>query len=54
MTGPPNVFPRRYRSVSVATVPVPLTLPDLTRWFVGREAYRRTDFVVVHHGPDTA
>lgn len=54
VTGPSNVVPRRYRSVSVATVPVPLTAGDLARWFVGREAYRRTGFVVVHHGPDTA
>ena len=52
--GPSNVVPRRYRSVSVATVSVPLTAGELTRWFVGREAYRRTEFVVVHRGRDTA
>lgn len=54
MTPRANVMPRRYRSVSVASVPVPLDAAELERWFVGREAYRRTGFIVVHHGARTA
>jgi hypothetical protein len=49
-----NLVPERYRSVSVATVAVPLTEPELRRHFVGREAYRRTEFIVVHRADATA
>lgn len=41
-----NLIPRRYRGVSVARVEVPLTEADLRGHFLGREAYRRTEFIV--------
>ena len=41
----PNVTPLRYRQVSVASVPS-LSPDDLVDRFTGREAYRRTRFVV--------
>ena len=41
----PNVMPSRYRQVSVASVPS-LSPDDLADRFTGREAYRRTRFVV--------
>jgi hypothetical protein len=49
-----NVVPGQYRRVSVATVDVPLTEEDLTRHFLGREAYRHTRFVVARAGGGTA
>jgi hypothetical protein len=49
-----NLIPRRYRSVSVAQVAMPLSEEDLRRHFVGREAYRRTEFVVVRRDEQTA
>ena len=52
----PNLVPNRYRGVSVASLPpeVELNEPSLTRFLVGREAYRRTRFVVVRSGEATA
>lgn len=52
----PNLVPNRYRGVSVAALPpdVGLDEPSLTRYFVGREAYRRTRFVVVRSAAGTA
>lgn len=44
-------MPGRYREVAVTTVDFALTEARLRRHFTGREAYRRTGFVVVH-GPD--
>jgi hypothetical protein len=41
-----NLVPRRYRGVSVARVDVPLTEASLRDHFLGREAYRRTEYVV--------
>ena len=41
----PNVMPARYRQVSVTSVPS-LSPDDLVARFTGREAYRRTRFVV--------
>jgi len=49
-----NVVPGQYRRVSVATVDGPLTAEGLTRYFLGREAYRHTRFVVARAGRDTA
>lgn len=45
-----NLVPRRYRGVSLADVDVPLTSEDLRRHFVGREAYRRTEYIVARRG----
>jgi hypothetical protein len=49
-----NVVPGAYRQVSVAKVAVPLTAASLEAYFVGRECYRRTRYVVVTSGPNTA
>ncbi|HEX9716561.1 MAG TPA: hypothetical protein VGA93_01315 [Actinomycetota bacterium] len=49
-----NLVPRRYRGVSVARVDVPLTEPGLRDHFLGREAYRRTEYVVARRGEAAA
>lgn len=53
MTGP-NVVPNRYRGVAVARPGCRLDPDSLRTHFLGREAYRRTRFVVVRDGADTA
>ena len=57
-TRPPHLvtmtFRRRYRGVAVATVEAPLTRDGLERHFLGREAYRRTRWVVARRGPAVA
>jgi hypothetical protein len=52
----PNLVPNRYRGVSVAALPPEVGLDEasLARHFLGREAYRRTRFVVVRSGRHTA
>jgi hypothetical protein len=47
LTGP-NIVPGAYRGVSVARTSRDLDSDGLRAWFVGREAYRRTRFIVVH------
>jgi hypothetical protein len=49
-----NVVPGAYRGVAVASVEGQLDEISLTRHFVGREAYRRTRFIVVRNGGETA
>ncbi|HKE71910.1 MAG TPA: hypothetical protein VKB55_21805 [Nocardioidaceae bacterium] len=49
-----NLVPGAYRGVAVTSYDGPLEADELTRHFVGREAYRRTRFIVVRHGDDTA
>lgn len=49
-----NLVPGEYRGVAVADVPCPLDEASLTTHLVGRDAYRRTRFIVVRHGGDTA
>ncbi|NIQ52031.1 MAG: hypothetical protein GWN71_00655, partial [Gammaproteobacteria bacterium] len=46
--------PDRYRDVSVADVDVPLTAAALSELLLGRDAYRRTKFIVVRRGLQTA
>jgi len=43
-----NRMPVRYREVAVTTVDFALTEARLRSYFVGREAYRRTGYIVVH------
>jgi hypothetical protein len=45
----PNLVPNRYRGVSVAALPASVALDEesLRAHFLGRDAYRRTRFVVV-------
>lgn len=48
-----NSMPVRYREVAVSTVDLALTASELRGHFIGREAYRRTGYVVVHgRSPD--
>lgn len=49
-----NLVPRRYREVSPTHVDVPLRETDLRSQFIGREAYRRTEFIVARRGDDLA
>lgn len=49
-----NLVPRPYRGVSVARVDVPLTRAALRRHFLGREAYRRTQYVVARRDHEVA
>jgi hypothetical protein len=49
-----NLVPGRYRDVSVASVQGSLTTEGLERHFLGREAYRRTRYVIARRGPDAA
>jgi len=49
-----NVTPSAYRGVAVSTVDCALDEASLSRHFIGLEAYRRTRFIVVRNGSDTA
>jgi len=49
-----NLVPSRYRDVSVAGVDGRLTTAGLERHFLGREAYRRTRYVIARRGPEAA
>ena len=50
----PNTITRPYRGLSVQETDVPLTEPDLMVFLVGREVYRRTDYLVLRNGAETA
>lgn len=52
----PNLVPGRYRGVSVAALPPDVGLDEaaLRAYFTGRDAYRRTRFVVARSGARTA
>jgi hypothetical protein len=49
-----NVVPGAYRGVAVTSVDCDLEEEPLKRHFIGREAYRRTRFIVLRNGPQTA
>jgi hypothetical protein len=49
-----NVVPGAYRGVAVTRVECDLDEESLARHLIGREAYRRTRFIVVRNGPETA
>jgi hypothetical protein len=49
-----NLVPARYRSVSVASVPVSLDEACLRAYFTGRPAYRRTRYIVARAAPPGA
>jgi len=50
----PNTITRPYRGLSVQDVDVPLTSMALESFLLGREVYRRTDFLALRHGGQTA
>jgi hypothetical protein len=50
----PNTITRPYRGLSVQEVDVPLTDIDLMAFLLGREVYRRSEYLVLRNGSDTA
>lgn len=50
----PNATARPYRGLSFQEVEIPLMEPDLLRYLVGREVYRRTDYLALRNGDATA
>jgi hypothetical protein len=46
-----NFVPLPYRGVSVQAYDGPMTEQGIARWFLGRETYRRTEFIVLR-APD--
>lgn len=50
----PNTITRPYRGLSVQEVDVPLTSMALEPFLLGREVYRRTDYLALRHGGQTA
>jgi hypothetical protein len=50
----PNATARPYRGLSVQEVDRPLNEPELLRFLVGREVYRRTDYLALRNGDATA
>jgi hypothetical protein len=49
-----NIVPGAYRGVAVTSVDCDLDEESLRRHFIGREAYRRTRFIALRNGPQTA
>ncbi|MGH9125305.1 MAG: DUF7714 family protein [Acidimicrobiales bacterium] len=49
-----NLWASQYRQVAVATVDFPLEAPRLREYLLGREVYRRTQYVVFRRGAETA
>lgn len=49
-----NLTPDRYREVTLAEMQVPLTHRALSEVLVGREAYRRTRYIIVRRGAEVA
>jgi hypothetical protein len=49
-----NCVPLRYRDVSVAHIDEPLTPEGLRQYFLGREAYRRTRYIVAQGHDEVA
>ena len=50
----PNLMPGREREASVARLDAPLTSQELRRYFLGREAYRRTRFIIARRADEVA
>lgn len=50
----PNTITRPYRGLSVQETDVPLTEVDLIPFLLGREVYRRTDYLVLRNGEEVA
>src|SRR6266511_2739229 len=50
----PNATARSYRGLSLQEVDLPLDEPALLRFLVGREVYRRTDYLALRNGDATA
>ncbi len=51
---PPNTRANPYRGLSVQEVEFALTEPAIVEHLLGREAYRRTEFLALRHGDEAA
>ncbi|MGQ0846658.1 MAG: DUF7714 family protein [Sporichthyaceae bacterium] len=51
---PPNTRSHPYRGLSMQEVDIPLTESAMLAFLDGREVYRRTEFLVLRNGEDTA
>ena len=51
---PPNTIARPYRGLSVQEVPIPLQAAEVQKFLLGREVYRRSDFLALRQGEETA
>lgn len=49
-----NIMPDQYRQVAIAHVDIALEADAIREFFLGREAYRRTRYIVVAAGESTA
>ncbi|WP_020660449.1 DUF7714 family protein [Amycolatopsis benzoatilytica] len=50
----PNTITRPYRGLSVQHVDIPLTSRDIEAYLLGREVYRRTEYLVLRRGDAAA
>lgn len=50
----PNTITRPYRGLSMQETDVPLTEADLIPFLLGREVYRRTEYLALRNGEDMA
>ncbi|MGH3671034.1 MAG: DUF7714 family protein, partial [Pseudonocardiaceae bacterium] len=50
----PNTITRPYRGLSVQEIDVPLTEQALLAFLLGREVYRRSEYLVLRNGEGTA
>lgn len=46
----PKLTARPYCGLSVQDVEIDLTTAALTKWIVGRDVFRRSEFVLARHG----
>lgn len=51
---PPNTWANPYRGLSMQEVDFPLTESAILAFLLGREVYRRTEYLALRHGEDTA
>jgi len=51
---PPNTWANPYRGLSVQEVDIPLHQSAILAFLLGREVYRRTEFLALRNGADTA
>lgn len=51
---PPNTRAHPYRGLSVQDVDLPLTETALLPWLLGREVYRRTEYLALRNGDEAA
>lgn len=50
----PNTITRPYRGLSIQDIDIPLTAAELEPFLLGREVYRRTEYIAFRNGEQTA